>query len=358
MSYENFSAIILEHSYPLDELIQVSQFLKQQDLIVSAYHPDRDELYDPVTFLQDNALGAEYLILPDRNIVSRVARLAKDGLIDPHITTVASLMAFALYLDIQFEPSISFHELAPNKGNSAAIDELACFRAADNTSAREWLDLALGVSSGLRNVPEPKQLEAQNLAAPLNRWRRNYAILLKVAELELSKSKSRDKMMSLLDWMYKDFIVGGPAAIFAAVYFAPNSPPKKGFLKNIHSSDREKAIRGVMNAAWDVTHISDFVRRLNEKPNSSQRVLLASLDDGVRLMAKIIVDTAQGEVWQTAAVLSRWWAHRDAEEIAERLGEYIEEVRRHAENNTYRISNLDVLGAIVSGEQAVRSWKP
>lgn len=58
--------------------------------------------------------------------------------------------------------------------------------------------------------------------------------------------------------MYEDYLISGPAVMLAAHYLAPNSR-RAGLLKFLRSRDRERAIAGVRNAAWDLVLLSDWL---------------------------------------------------------------------------------------------------
>lgn len=72
-------------------------------------------------------------MLPDRNIVSRLAKATTGSEADYQQRRAAAVLAFAQCLDIQIEPSIAYHELGPAQGNAAAYEELARFRLADKS---------------------------------------------------------------------------------------------------------------------------------------------------------------------------------------------------------------------------------
>jgi hypothetical protein len=306
--------------------------------------------------------GVKTILLPDRNIVSRLAQAAKGEPLDDHRRRAAAVLAFAQCLDILIEPAISFHELAPKQGNDAAHGELAWFRVADNGSAYHWIAAALRQVDQIPSIGTPLPIVPLDLAKPLSRWRRNYVVALKIGELELSDSSPMERILSLFQWMYQDFILAGPAAMLACVYFARNSPGRRGLLKNLRVHNREKAIEGAQNAAWDVTHLSDFVRRVNAEPHDPpQRFILATFDAGLRAIARLAVDINANETDASnldclALALQQWWPVSDARRIAETWFDYIGRTRdpdwwRQYENRSDYVGEL-----IARGEAALRNW--
>jgi hypothetical protein len=200
-----------------------------------------------------------------------------------------------------------------------------------------------------------------DLAKPIKRWRRNYIIALKMAELEQLRIKPVDRVLNLFEWMRKDFIFGGPAALLASVYFAPKSPPKRRVFKNKNSTDREAAIAGVRNAAWDLTHLSDFVRRVNEEGHDGKRrYLFASFDRHLRRIAKLMFEfgAESSPPHVLPDVLSKWWAPSDAERISTTLFNHIEHVRS-PEWKTKTASHPGFIDELIrEGERRIREAVP
>lgn len=232
--------------------------------------------------------------------------------VDVHQRMAAAVIAFAQCLDIQIDPSIAFHELAPTQGNNVAHDELARFRVADNLHPSHWIDLALGRRDRLPPPNSVSQQELPDLSRPPHRWRMNYIATLKIGELELRQLEPLECVLGLFEWMYDDFILAGPAAVFACHYFSPRFP-RKGLLKSLRSADRVRALAGVANATWDITHLSDLVRRVNEAHGTSTQYMFASLDDGLRRIARTLITTHESA--HLATSLEEWWPQGEAQII-------------------------------------------
>lgn len=303
-------------------VMDIGDHLQRIDVLVADY-PDPDfEVYFAAHYLVAARLnGIQTILLPDRNVVSRMAQAAKGLPLDEHGRNAAAVLAFAQCLEIQIEPSVAFHEMAFNEGNPAALDELGWFKTADNGSPHEWVAAGLGQIDRIPSVGTPPAVESLDLAKPLGRWRRNYVVAMKVAELELDGALCAvGKATALMEWMRDDFILAGPAAMLAFLYFAPNSPPRKGLLKGLRSNDRREALAGAKNAAWDITYLSDFARRINEDGDAGQtRYVFATFDKRLRDLARFVIgerrDMGAGE--SLAHSFERWWPARDVGRIAE-----------------------------------------
>lgn len=358
--------IKMPDNFPYFQLQEVANFLEQAGVFVPGYIPPPVGMYDLNGFIHHAWVdGLETILLPDRNVVSRMAQLAQGKLLseDPsgQRRIAAAILAFAQCLEIKIEPSVAFHELAPTQGNDVAHDELAWFRVADNGNPHEWVSIALEQADQIQTIGIPKGIEPVDLAKPLIRWRRNYAVMLKIASLELTPALTPvDRVLTLLHWMYSDFIIAGPAAIFACVYFAPFKPPRQGLLKQLQSPNREKALAGVRNATWDVTHISDFVRRINEEPEENPtRFIFATLDEGLRIITSLVIGQHPDEPPSEGLALSlqQWWSVDDARRIANTLHGYIERTRDPGWWDQYK--GRDYVSEVIAlGERTISAWKP
>lgn len=322
------SALVLPPGFPYSELMAIARLLEEAGVFTPGYGAPAVGLCHPNGFLYSPSFqGQSTILLPDRNIASRFAQIAMGKLATDDLRLVAALKVFCHFLDILVEPSVAFHELAHKQGNAKANEELAWFRIGDNGNAFTWLDYSMGKINRVPPLGEAPRFDSHDLAYPLRRWRRNYIVALKIAELELSAFTNLQRMLALLDWMHDDFIVAGPATILACIYFAPNSPPRAGLLKRLNSPDRNRALEGVKNAAWDITHLSDFIKKVSEADGKDKRYLFASSDKALHIMAKFLFDFGGDGTHRGPMVhgLSAWWPVNQAIAIAERLVRLTEE---------------------------------
>jgi hypothetical protein len=353
-------SVVLPGDFPHEDLLVLGPVLEDAGVLTPGYGPPSIGLCHPEGFLYEQSVEhRETILLPDRNIVSRWARIAKGAPADNASRLAAGVLAFAQCLEIKVEPSVAFHELASGQSNDSANEEIAWFRAADNGVPRQWLDYALGRIDTLPAALRPHALTNHDLAYPLRRWRRNYAVALKIGQLELDGMPPLQRMLGLLDWMEHEFIVG-PAGLMACLYFAPHSPPRKGLLKQLKSADRTRALAGARNVAWDITYLSDFVRRANEAEGKPVRYLFATMDKSLQLLAAGLFEYG-GDGFRPEILrrdLARWWPSADAQAIAARMNALFDVAAASVDSPREGRAADFVTDAITRGEHALMSFRP
>lgn len=350
-------SLYLPQDFPIDDLFQVGAMLEHLQILTPGYLVAQGAEYNPLHYLYEGSLGVKFTFLIDRNIASRVAQLAQGMTTNPHRKAVAGLLGFAQCLDIELEPSISFHEVAPFDGNDAANLELAWLRIADNWYPPDLLDIALDRSASLPKASPPADITDHRLDKRLSRWQKNYIVALKIAQIELTEAVHLKRILKLLEWMYKDFILALPAAMYACIYFAPLEPPRGGMFTQLRSPMRVRAIEGVKNSTWDITYLSDFAKRiaLGNATEPPKRVILATLDYGLSQAARFI---AQESTDSLIAALAVWWPASEAAIIAKTIHGYIATERDKAwfDNQAKLPANhLDQM--IRSYEELLMAWR-
>lgn len=351
----------LPADFPLADLQKIALMLEQADVFVPGYIPPDVGLYHLMGHFYGSMVdNVSLILLPDRNIVSRLAKATTGYKADDQQRLAAAVLAFAQCLDIQIEPSIAYHELGPAQGNVSAYEELARFRLADKSHPSAWIDLALARSDNIASLGDPSAVaDNRDLTRPLHRWRCNYIAALKIGELELLPLSPLQRTLKLFEWMHNEFILAGPAAIFACHYFAP-SFPRKRLLKGLKSEHRERALNGAANAAWDITHLSEFARQANDAHGSNTRFVFASLDEGLRRIARTLFTATIEDpaLDRLAAALAAWWPTDQAKTIADCLSDFFQRRRDPAWYEQQRNSPNAIPDFIALGETRLRAWSP
>lgn len=84
--------IQLSDDFPLQAIIDVGTYLKEVDVLVADFPDPQLEVCLPEYHLYESLLsGAPAILLPDRNVVSRMARAAKGERLDSHGRNAAEL---------------------------------------------------------------------------------------------------------------------------------------------------------------------------------------------------------------------------------------------------------------------------
>lgn len=355
-----FFAVRFPPDFPMDDMVQIASDLMADGGIVAGFISAERGMLDLMVMKYSELMGETTIILPDRNLISRMAAIAEGRArypLDRTTQLAADLMAYCQCMALNFDPAIAFHELAHKEGNDEANRELAWFRASDNAQALAWVDISRGRAETLGELG-PAPMTSHDLAAPLDRWLRNYIVALKIAELELSNRKPIERALALLDWMLADFFLAGPAAIFASMYFSPNAA-KKRLMKSLRSANREKAIDGVRNAAWDMTHLSELARRMKNEGDGLGRFMFATGDRGLAEVARLIPLDAEPTNLEDelARQMSIWWPERDVAVLASRFADAIF-VSSSRPAPVGPVETEDAIADfIVAGERAVRVWQ-
>jgi hypothetical protein len=334
-----------------EELEGIAQNLAETTYLVPGFIPaDAGFLNINTLILDQFSNGIETYVLPDRNVVTRMAKIARAGA-KPNDNgpefLAANLMALAQVVEWQIDPSIAFHELAHRKDNATASEELSWFCAANKSQPRAWIEIALGRSLALDQMA-PIEVNEVDWAEPLLGWQRNYAVCLKTAELELSALSPFPRIGSLLNWMDSEFSYFGSAALFAVCYFGPSSA-RAGMLKNLRSPNRERAIAGIKNAAWDVSYLSCFTSHVRSSKFPYQQYVLATADKTLANVAQLLIlrRGGSGVVAELEIAFTRWWPKDQARQIAVSLIQCQENAAARIHSNI-RPNSIDSLTTTIS----------
>jgi hypothetical protein len=352
-------AVFLGPDFPLDDVEQIGARLTSLDCLVPGFVPPSIGLLDvrALTYAE-HVERLETVLLADRNLASRMAQLASEGTPrrwDAPTEVAINLMAFAQAMNLDIEPGLAFRELAHREGNHAAQGELSWFRAADRGAALKWIDVAMRRATTVDLGPVAP-LEPHDMAEPLVRWTRNYIATLKTVQLALQGGKTLNSVMALLDWMIDDFILAGPAFMYAARYFGSRAASGKMF-KSLRALDREKAIQGARNAAWDVTYLSEFGRLSTLRDSTNRQFIFATADRALWEIASTLFcgPAASEDFPALVEKLEQWWPANDARRIRNRYFECVDLVEA-GRNRGADLPGDPISDMIKTGEAWLRAW--
>ena len=134
-----FFALQMDPDFPFEDVDEIAVRLGASGALAPGYEPPEAGLLSVAAFKFTQAFDhTQTILLPDRNLVSRMAKVAREGLpanIDEPTRIAVDLMAFAQAVNLDIEPSIAFHELAHRDGNAIAQEELVVPRRKSWTGA-------------------------------------------------------------------------------------------------------------------------------------------------------------------------------------------------------------------------------
>lgn len=347
--------------FPLQDVMEIADELMRDGGIVPGYIPGGSGAFDLMSVQYSKLMGETTVILPDRNLISRIAAIAEGRArypLDPPSQLAANLMAYCQCMGMDFEPSIAFHELGHRMGNDEANRELGWFRVGDAAQALAWVAVSRGRADGLGQL-QPEASTKHDFAYPLRRWEKNYVVALRIADLELSDRSPLDRAIALVDWMMDDFFLAAPAAIFASMYFSPNAA-KKRLMKHLRSADRERALDGVRNAAWDMTHLSELTRRMLDGDDPGKRYVFATADRGLAEIAALLpIDADEHQLeGELARLMGVWWPQPSVDIVAARFNDAILVASSRSAPSGPPGSEDPIGDMILEGERRARDWSP
>jgi hypothetical protein len=128
--------------------------------------------------------------------------------------------------------------------------------------------------------------------------------------------------------MRDEFLLAGPAASYAAMYFSPRAA-KGGMFKGLRSEVPGAALRGIKNAAWDMTHLSEFGRRVHDGEEVRKRYWFATADRALAKLARknLEFSSAFSDLNKASQYLLEWWPKGDAVRVAKLVNETIIELQ-------------------------------
>lgn len=353
--------VAFDANFPFHDIQKIGEDLTSDGCFAAGFIPsDRGPLDIISVHLSQEIKNCKYTVILDRNITSRVAKIAREGFpkdAGPPNITAARIMAYCLSMDFHIEPGLAFHELASKNGNQTALEELAWFRVADQSDPKVWLEfIHHGKGNPLSKNPEP--VEYLNLDRPLYRWQRNYISGLKVAELELMKIDGLKRIDMLFDWMINEFIVAGPAALIASFYLSPGAK-RKGMFEKLRSPNRDVAILGIRKEAWDITYLSHYIDKvkISYDENNNNRYIFATADRNLALIAGELMPKQENETRASSfnRSLEKWWPSKHAKTITLKIEEMLE-IAESRERSV--LDDKIILDLTSAGEKRIREYKP
>ena len=268
---------------------------------------------------------AEFYALFDRNLISRLVRLADGKAVPTDIEgaraarTAAAALCFCALSNVTIEPNISLYELADSEGHAGAQREERLFRIADNCAPVALANVALGRSDYLhvdqsvveqvdrRYIELVNSEVEQSFTRSLRKWKLHYLLILKTVVFMRDSDTPVVAARKLLSWQFEDAFVDASACLYCLNAIS-HRPPKGKMIKGIRSEDPIKTREGVRNATWDAFLLSSFNSAL--KRQDGKLWSLWSADEALTAVAShlFIRDSYDADSKLREDIVSRWGA--------------------------------------------------
>jgi hypothetical protein len=350
---------------PIDDLYKIAGILRNRDVFTPGFDQLDGDAYDPKTyFTQKEANNTKTVLLADRNLFTRWVDLGKSCRITDEHRIAAATLCFCQCCEILIEPNIALYEVAADSGNVIANQEESIFKAVDNSNPKILADFALNrntkYSEPIANANKLFPEKSINFRTSLRMWNRNYVLALKTASFALQGGKSHKLIERLFEWMHTQFLFLAPGTLLALYYFSPGGP-KRGLFKQIQSKDRERALSGIKNAAWDMTLVHQWFKMVNDQNSNNTLNLLGSLDKKLNKIARGIFSFTDSEKVAESRRLELFeniWGNETSKKLYQKIHNYYKnsDDPNRLCNRIDEQPSIDELIAI--GEQEIREWTP
>ena len=320
--------------------------LRRRQALCGAINPSAD-WYDPTWYAQEQALrGMKFTLLLDRNVYTRAVRLAdcENGhFVDDH-RDAAAVLCFAHCCGLTTDYTIAVLEHELDSGDRRFGEELAKFKRVWAAGAQSLADFALARSTTVTRPPGPTSLPS-NLSEPgeaarPTAWLLNYGCALKLASLILDPEIAGDfdRMIMYLRWCYDEFFFSAGATVYGSLALAPSR--KARMFKSLKGTNEERAVRGIRNAAWDMTLISEWETRQGYLHATRDCHLICSFDHVITDVASVVMSQGPNHEERLALLrerlISEW-----GESNGCGLYEDYEQMRRSLDGDSARPANQD-----------------
>lgn len=279
-----------------DDLQKMERILRERDIIRTVYPRDLFDQYILGDYLEQiHVHKCRFAAVLDRNIFSDIIAVAKHaGERNATVTQRAAcaLLAFLQLSDCLIEPGMAIYEYMDSGHYQQAIDELSLFRSVDNIDPQILVDLALG---RMKSIPsnELKPLKVDSIqelkGEDIRRWKLHYGLALKLAAIELAGGEANRKLEAFFEWMYTDYIFSASAVVFGVIYFSDKRFSK--MLKNIKCGDVDRFRRGIRNAAWDMTIVHYWTKKVLAGRAKGDLWLLCTEDKALKGIADFMASS-------------------------------------------------------------------
>lgn len=258
------------------------------------------------------ANGHRYYAVFDLNVFSALLAIAKGRAANDSMRNVAALMAFLISFDCIIDPRMSALEYSSVNGLDKTKENIRLFRKADNVDPAIYADIACcrRDSVSRQDLPDVADSSADSfqtdIAPPY--WQ-HYAALLKLGVILNSAGEPLDKLERFMKWQRDEFFFSACTTIFAVQSLGPQ--PIKDPLKQKDSRYSSAPLKGVLNAAWDMSIVQFWADRVEDDDGKDRHWLLCSFDVSLQELARfLLVPPFVESGLQRRAIVESYWPKR------------------------------------------------
>jgi len=335
------------------DLQRIEKMIRDSDTITTILPVERFDKYLLGEYVEETDVEKnKFFALLDRNIYTDIITVAKSSGTKPHTPqqkVACALLAFLQLAEVTIEPNMAISEHVDSGHHEEAVAELCLFRAVDNLNPQILIELALGRRNGIPahmlkrqavESIEPKKGE------DFLRWKIHYGFILKMAIIELQGGKPPvEKLKRFLDWVYKEYVFISSAIIFGLVYFSEKR--FKGMVKHIGSGDKDKVLRGVRNATWDMTVAYSWSKKAIAEKEDGIFWLLCTEDKALRTIAGSLVVTDDELEQKKKAVFCEYLGEEKGRQIYDKLVDMDKRRDDDSSRRAYKLGDVSNLYPVV-----------
>lgn len=275
--------------------------------------------------------GLNHNVLMDNNIFTRVVNLAKGNKIPSteakDYRFCCAVMCFFILGKFNIEPNIALYERTSKNSHSQAIEDLYYFRVADHIHPMGYARLALGLTNEFSNeeIQSAKKIidgnfrdtEESNYGKLLDDWKLIYLHLLKVTTLSKNTLEDTENARLFLEWITHDCSTSPGSIIFALLFFSPKRSSLPTMIKKINTGNADTLIKGVKNAAWDLTYITKY-RKLSKNQSEQTIWFFCSNDNLLKIIARSLYLKEDQKI-ETAvqSLINDYWGNKKGNKVYE-----------------------------------------
>jgi len=287
------------HHYPIAraDLDALESFLRSSGCFGASF-VDVDPYSASVYLEQYCRDETETTFYLDRNIFSQVLDLVGGHKVSDRNRLGASVMAFVACAESNVSASVAMFEGHLSGASRDWKEEKILFETATALSAREWASISLGYAESLKSAATmdrngimlPEGFDISRAQSPFGFV---YPALLYVAILQRRGGSKAHRMSAFIRWVHERWLYSFPVLLFAMKTFS--SKPFRGALKGIGSADPDRVLRGVRNAAWDLTHITHLFKETKSQSEQNRLSVFCSADKETVALADWLMPGMYGE---------------------------------------------------------------